>query len=98
MPENVPHLFTASKEGYHPWMPQDPHTVIPFYSLRLRHVVAAKGRIVVWCRACRRTGYLDPVDVIALRGPELGVRDLDKLLRCDGCGRKGFADVRMDWF
>jgi hypothetical protein len=81
-------------------MPPDrpaPLTTIPFYSLRLRNLVHAKARIMVVCGACRRTGTLDPIAVLAAKGPKYGVKDLEKALRCEGCGQKGFAHVRVEW-
>jgi hypothetical protein len=74
-----------------------PPTVIPFYSLHLRHIVFSKANIIVSCGACRRTGTLDPIMVLAAKGPEFGVRDLERALRCDGCGRRGFARVHVEW-
>ena len=73
-------------------------TTIPFYSLRLRHLVNAKANLVITCGACRRSGSLDPIALLAARGPEFGVRDLERALKCQACGRRGFANVRVEWF
>jgi hypothetical protein len=81
-------------------MPSDrpaPPTIIPFYSLRLRHIVVSKANLIITCGACRRIGMLDSIAVLAARGPECGVKELAKVLRCEVCGRKGFADVRVEW-
>jgi hypothetical protein len=81
-------------------MPHDrpaPPTTIPFYSLRLRHLVISKAALIIVCGACRRTGTLDPVAILAAKGPEYGIRDLERALRCEGCGRRGFANVRVEW-
>lgn len=75
-----------------------PDTIIPFYSLTLANLVSARGRLVVWCRACRRTAYLDVIPVLAKRGPGKRVSDLGRFLTCDGCRQKGWADVRVEWF
>lgn len=75
-----------------------PDTIIPFYSLRLAHLVAEKGRLVVWCRACRRTAHLAVLPVLARLGPEERVSDLGRHLTCEGCHQKGWADVRVEWF
>jgi hypothetical protein len=51
-------------------MPDDARqTTIPFYSLRLGHLVGAKAVLVVGCQACRRTGKLDPIALLAAKGP-----------------------------
>jgi hypothetical protein len=47
--------------------PPDYH---PFYSLKLRHQVQPKARLIVSCGACRRTGSLGPRR--ATRGPGAG--------------------------
>lgn len=72
-------------------------TVIPFYSLRLKKLVTTRAVVKVWCGACRRSGSLDPVASLLARGPEFGVKELEKSLRCDGCGQRGWASVTVDW-
>jgi hypothetical protein len=81
-------------------MPPDrpsPDRVIPFYSLTLGDLVYPKAALIVWCGSCRREARLDVIPVLAKRGPAFGVRELDKVLTCAGCGRKGFANVRVEW-
>jgi hypothetical protein len=78
-------------------MPSDRKTVIPFYSLRIRHLVTIKANVIVECAACRRKSTLDPLLVLAARGPEFGVKHLEQVLRCEGCGHRGFARVSVEW-
>lgn len=81
-------------------MPPDrpaPPKIIPFYSLRLADLVSEKAVIVLQCRACRREGRLDVIPVLARRGPNFGVRELEGVVTCAECGRKGFAMVRVEW-
>ena len=75
-----------------------PATVIPFYALRLRHLTAAKADLVVTCGACRRSAPLPVLDLAYAHGPETGVRTLERRLRCQHCGRKGWATIRVEWF
>ena len=71
-------------------MPPDrPGVTLPFYSLRLRHLVTCKASVIVSCGACRRTGTLDPIALLAARGSEFGVRDLERALRCDAMAAAG---------
>lgn len=75
----------------------DAGQVIPFYSLKLRNLVEVRALLVVWCSACRSERRVDPVPVIGRRGPDFGVRDLEKVFTCSRCGRKGFGSVRVEW-
>lgn len=74
-----------------------PSTVIPFYNLRLGHLIYAKAALVISCQACRRSGKLDVIEVACAKGPLYGVRELEKALRCQRCGRIGWASVRVEW-
>lgn len=74
-----------------------PPTLVPFYSLTLGHLIHPKADLIVWCGACRRTGRLEVLPVLAQRGPAFGVRDLEKVLTCGRCDRRGFATVRVEW-
>lgn len=75
----------------------DPAPVIPFYDLVLGDLVHARAVLVVWCGACRREGRLAVLPVISKRGHGCGVRELGKVLTCAGFGRRGFADVQVEW-
>lgn len=88
------------RSGLPSGMPDEPRTdrVIPFYSLKLSDLVYPKAGLVVWCGACRREARLQVVPLIGKRGPDYGVRDLGKALTCGACGRRGFANVRVEWF
>lgn len=77
--------------------PNQPTTVIPFYALRLGHLITAKADLVVSCQACRRSGRLDVIDIACAKGRLYGVRELEKSLRCQRCGRVGWASVRIEW-
>jgi hypothetical protein len=72
-------------------------TVIPFYALRLRHLTVAKAELVVSCGACRRSASLPVLDLAYAHGPDTGVRELERRLRCQHCGRKGWATIRVEW-
>jgi hypothetical protein len=68
-----------------------------FYSLRLRDLVHAKAILIITCGAIRRSGSLDPIALLASRGREFGVRDLERARKCQACGRRGFAHIRVEW-
>lgn len=40
---------------------------------------------------------LEPVALLPARGPDIGLKELERSLRCPGCGRKGWASVRVEW-
>jgi hypothetical protein len=63
----------------------------------LRHLVTPKAAAIIIYGTCHRVGRLDPVDLLAARGSDFGVKNLEAALRCDGCGRRGFAQVRVEW-
>jgi hypothetical protein len=75
-----------------------PDTTIPFYALRLSHLVAAKAQLVVTCGACRKERVAEVLPIYHRLGPMYGVRDLEKRLTCGQCGRRGWASVRVEWF
>ena len=74
-----------------------PATVIPFYALRLGHLIQAKADLVVTCDACRRVARLPVIPLACKRGPNYGVRDLERGLRCETCGMRGWASIRVEW-
>ncbi len=74
-----------------------PATVIPFYALRLRHLTAPKAALLVSCGACRRTASVPVLDLAYRLGPDTQVRELERRLRCEHCGMKGWATIRVEW-
>lgn len=73
-----------------------PATVVPFYALRLRHLTAVKAELVDSCGACRRSASLRVLDLAYAHGPDTGVRELERRLQCQHCGRKGWATIRVE--
>ncbi len=78
-------------------MPPDRQTIIPMYALRLKHLVQAQARLVVTCKACRKTADADVLPLLHRLGPEYGVVETEKRLVCSACGQKGWASVRVEW-
>ena len=76
----------------------DSDRVIPFYSLRLRDLVHPKALLVVRCGACRTEREVPVIPVLARRGPNFSVRDLERVFSCTACSQQGFAMVRVVWF
>lgn len=74
-----------------------PATVIPFYALRLRHLVLPKAKLHAECIGCGRRGVLSVLEAAFKHGPEANVRDLEKVLRCRGCGKAGLVNVTVRW-
>lgn len=74
-----------------------PSPVVPFYSLRLGDLVHAKAVLAISCGACLREGHLDILPLLASRGPGMGVKELERVVTCTQCRRKGFALVRVEW-
>lgn len=72
--------------------------VIPFYSLGLRDLVYPKAVLVVRCGTCQTKRDVRVIPVLAQRGPDYGVLDLEKVFACSACLRRGFAIVRVVWF
>jgi hypothetical protein len=75
-----------------------PETTIPFYALRLSHLVYLKARLVVTCRACRTERVAEVLPLYHRLEPDYSVRDLERRLTCGKCGRRGFGQVRVEWF
>ena len=71
--------------------------MIPFYSLRLADLVHPKGILVVRCGACRTEREVPKIPVLARRGPNYGVRELERVFTCSACSRRGFAMVHVVW-
>jgi hypothetical protein len=78
-------------------MPRERATVVPFYALRLRHLVEVQARLVVYCGACRKSAEVDVLPVLHKLGPEYGVKEVEKRLTCSKCGQKGWAKVSVEW-
>lgn len=78
--------------------PERPQRTIPFYSLTLGDLVQPRGRLVIWCGACRREGFSDVVPMLHRLGPTFQVTQMRSLLVCGNCERKGFAEVRVEYF
>ena len=74
-----------------------PATLIPFHTLRLRHLTAPKATLLVGGGACRRSASLSVLDLAYACGPDAGVRELERRLRCRHCGTKGWTAVRVEW-
>ncbi len=58
------------------------------------------GREVV-AKARWQAGRSAPLPVLDLdftHWPDTGVRALERHLRCQHCGRKGWATIRVEWF
>ncbi len=72
-------------------------TTLPFYSLTLGHLVQPQAALVVSCGACRRTAQVDVLPLLVRLGPTFGVRELERRLTCEACGRKGFSLVQVEW-
>lgn len=72
-------------------------STLPFYSLTLGHLMQPQAALVVSCGACRRTARVDVMPMLVRLGPGYGVRELERRLKCEQCGRKGFALVRVEW-
>ena len=80
-------------------MPPDDRTlVIPFYALELSHLVQPTARLVVSCGACRSARTVDVLPLYHRLAPRYSVKALERRLTCSGCGRRGFALVRVEWF
>ena len=78
-------------------MPQDPHTVIPFYSLCLGDLVVPRGILIIQCRACYTVARVPVVPVLAKFGPRYGVRDLERVHVCAACKAKAHGFVTVEW-
>ncbi len=78
-------------------MPDAPATIIPFYALRLRHLIEPKAKLIVHCGACRKSVDADVLPILHKLGPEYGVKECEKRLTCSSCGQKGWAHVRVEW-
>ena len=80
-------------------MGDEPRKILPFYAVRLKHLVTPRVMLEVTCRACRqRNERLDSVAIAFLAGPETYIGQLEPRLRCQTCGRKGFASVGIaEW-
>ena len=74
-----------------------PATLIPFYALELHHLVHAKAKVVVICKACHKRGEADVVDLIHKLGPTHSVKHAERRLVCSGCLQRGWAMVRVEW-
>ena len=71
--------------------------VLPFYAVRLRDLTAPRAILHAECRICRRVGDLDPVELAFKLGPDTSARDLQKLLKCKGCGIRGETFISLTW-
>lgn len=71
---------------------------IPFYSLLLGHLVQPRAVLIATCGACRRRADVDVVPLLVRLGPDFGVKELERRLACERCGRKGFSLVHVEWF
>ena len=89
----VPVLFPATLGG----MTGPPLPVIPFYSLTLGNLVAARAVLLAARGACSRQASMDVMPLLARLGPRFGVRDLERRLKRDRCGRKRLTTVRVEW-
>lgn len=78
-------------------MANSPAPIIPFYSLTLGNLVAPRAALVASCGACRRIATVDVLPLLTKLGPGYGVVELQRRLRCEGCGRKGFTFTRVEW-
>jgi hypothetical protein len=79
-------------------MPDERHVTLPFYALRLKNLVDPKARLVVMCKACRRSGRAEVLPLVHKLGPEFGVKDCELRLVCSHCHQKGWASVTVEWF
>jgi hypothetical protein len=52
----------------------------------LGNAVAARVRLIVWCRDCRHQVEPDPAEMARRYGPETTVPDWSKRLVCSRCG------------
>lgn len=75
-----------------------PTRITPFHSLSLGDLVAPKAEVVVTCRAYHHSGRLAVIPLLGAKGPQHGIRHLERTLRCDGCGQRGWASVSVEWF
>ncbi len=83
--------------GYRLGMPDERKTVIPFYALELGHLIRPVAQLVVTCGACRQSRVVEVLPLVHRLGPTYGVKGLERRLRCQGCGHRGFASVRAEW-
>jgi hypothetical protein len=62
----------------------------------IRQLVRYGHDVATWCKACNRPGrMLVAEDLAAMLGEDFSLADLDRLLRCSRCGRKGQVDTRV---
>lgn len=53
--------------------------------------------LVVHCGAYGRTVVLRVLDLAYKREFDARVKDMEKHMRCEDCGRKGWASIRVEW-
>lgn len=70
---------------------------LPYYELRISHVVEPACEIVARCWACHRSRTLDPFALVRKRsvGPDAVLVELEERLRCEGCGQRGWTKIRL---
>jgi hypothetical protein len=56
--------------------------------MTLGNAAAAKVRLIVWCRDCRRQVEPNPAEMAARYGAEMPVREWRDRLVCSGCGSR----------
>lgn len=56
--------------------------------LTLGQALAAKVRLMVWCKLCARRTEPDVAELVSWHGAEMTVIDWAKRLRCSACGAR----------
>jgi len=56
--------------------------------MTLSQALAAKVRLIVWCKSCQHRAEPDIADQVASYGPDVSVIDWAGRLRCSACGER----------
>ncbi|MFT2093125.1 hypothetical protein ACMS1Z_00350 [Acidiphilium multivorum] len=78
-------------------MEQKRNTILPFYAVRIRDLIAPRAVIEAQCKICRQRGELDPCDLLASSKADEQLRHVAERLTCKGCGIRGEAFIALRW-
>ena len=78
-------------------MEQKRNTILPFYAVRIRVLIAPRAVIEAQCKICRQRGELDPCDLLASSKADEQLRHFAQRLTCKGRGIRGEAFITLRW-